>query len=106
MITYEKLSIYARYNGSNDLFLKMASEQERKTLTTADWILLYKFEDFYDGLDENQPGNQSVAEFEQEMLASCSDATVFLYTKQVLARHRRDRLNPSFLKRLLDWLLG
>jgi len=36
MITYEKLSIYARYNGSNDLFLRMGSEQEHKTLTRND----------------------------------------------------------------------
>lgn len=86
----------------------MASEQERKTLIREDWILLYKFEDFYDSLAEAQPGNQSVAEveFEQEMLTCCSDATVFLYIKQVLERHRRDRLHPPLITGLLYWLLG
>jgi hypothetical protein len=106
VITYEKLSIYARYNGSNDLFLRIGSEHEHQTLTTEDWIILYKFEDFYNSLDETQPLNQHVVEFEQDMLTYCSDATVFLYTKQVIERHRRDRLNPPLLQRLSNWILG
>lgn len=105
MITYEKLRIYAKYNGSNDLFLRMGSEQEQQTLTTADWLILYRFEDFYCRLDQTQPLNHLVVEFEKDMLKHCSDATIFSYTKQVIERQCRDRLNPPLLKRILDWIL-
>jgi hypothetical protein len=104
MITYEKLSIYARYNGSNDLFLRMGSEQEQKTLTREDWLILYRFEDFYCPLDHPQPSPQRVVEVEQDLLNCCTDATIFLYTKQVVERQCQDRRNPPLLLRIIDWL--
>jgi hypothetical protein len=106
MITYEKLSIYARYNGSSDLFLRMGSEQEQKTLTREDWLILYRFEDFYCPIDQTQPSPQRVVEVEQDLLNCCTDATIFLYTKQVVERQCQDRRNPPLLMRIMDWLLG
>ena len=105
MITYEKLSIYARYNGSADLFLRMGSEHEHQTLTREDWIILYRFEDFYCRLDETQSSAQPVGEVERDLLNYCADVTIFLYTKQVIERQCQDRRNPPLLKRILYWLL-
>ena len=106
MITYEKLSIYARHNCSNDLFIKMASAEERKILRQDDWIMLYRFEDFYCPADGTQPTAQQVADFEHNMLEHCTDATVFSYVKQVVERKCQDSRNPPLLLRIIYWLLG
>jgi hypothetical protein len=106
MITYEKLSLYAYYNGSNDLFSRMASAEERKLLTRADWIILYKFEDFYCPADGVQPTAQQVATFERDMIDSCADATIFSYVQQVVERQGQESRKTPLLKRIAYWLLG
>ncbi|RZK30581.1 MAG: hypothetical protein EOO61_19090, partial [Hymenobacter sp.] len=105
MITYEKLSLYAQYNGSNDLFIKMASAEERKILTRDDWIMLYRFEDFYCPADGTQPTAHQIGDFERDMLACCADATVFSYVKQVVERQCQDSRKMPLLKRIASWLL-
>ena len=106
MITYEKLSLYAYYNGSNDLFLRMASAEEHQLLTRADCIILYKFEDFYCLADGVQPTAQQVATFERDLMDSCADATIFSYAKQVVERQCQERRKMPLLKRIAYWLLG
>jgi hypothetical protein len=105
MITYEKINIYVKYNGSNDLFVKMASDEERKILTRDDWIIIYKFEDFYGNIDGIQPTEDQVVIFENDMIKYCLNVPVFIYAKQMIERQCRDRDTP-LLQRIINWLLG
>lgn len=106
MITYEKLSLYAYYNGSHDLFSRMASAEERKLLTRADWIILYKFEDFYCPADGAHPTTHQITDFERDMINYCADATIFSYVKQVVERQCQESRKMPLLKRIAYWLLG
>jgi hypothetical protein len=103
MMTHQKLTIYQRYAGNNDLFLRMASDEERALLTRDDWMLIYLYLDNMSLAKHGQLAAQNLVEIENQVSRNCKDQEVATRFKDILTSEINPK--PSLVKRFLNWLL-
>jgi hypothetical protein len=105
MMTHQKLNVYQRYPGSNnDLFLHMASDEERKLLTTEDWMLTYFYFDNMSLAQQGQLTEQDLAAVEDHVLKNCESQEVATRFKSVIIYQLNKEI--PLVKRLIHWLLS
>ncbi|GAB3634835.1 hypothetical protein GCM10027422_04250 [Hymenobacter arcticus] len=104
MITHQKLNIYQKYAGNNDMWLRMGSDEEHKLLTTEDWILIYLYLDNMSLAKQGQLAEQDLAEIENQVFENCENQEVAARFRNIITSEINPK--PSLIKRFIHWLLS